>query len=102
MYILDDMWNGNVSQTDRFVRKGSRYSKLAKLNNDYVEEIQKELSDEGKKVFDNFFDTQMELTDISEKDTFIRGVRLGARLMLDILGEYRSQLPQPWEEETAG
>ena len=102
MYILDDMWFGNVGQSDRFIRKGSQFAKLSKQSNEYLEEFRQELSAEGKQAYENYYNAQMELADISEKDTFIRGIRLGARLMLDILGENRSQLPQPWEEETAG
>ena len=31
---------------------------------------------------------------IDEEDAFICGVRIGARFILDILGEYHSQIPQ--------
>lgn len=59
-----------------------------------MERFRKELSPEGKKALDEFFNKEMQLADISEQDAFVRGVRIGARFILDVIGEYRSQLPQ--------
>ena len=43
---------------------------------------------------ENYEDLQAELTEISEQDTFIRGFRLGARVILDVIGEYASPMIQ--------
>ena len=54
----------------------------------------KELSEDGKQAFKDYEDLQMELFDISDTDAFIRGVRIGVKLMLDVLLPYDSPLPQ--------
>ena len=39
-------------------------------------------------------DKHVVLSSISEEDTFIRGFRIGAQFILDVVGDYKSQLPQ--------
>ena len=92
MYILEDLWSGKFSLADRAIRKGSPYQKIGQEASDWLDAFRKELSPEGKKAFDRYYNSQMALWDISEKDAFVRGVRLGARFILDVLGEYRSDL----------
>ena len=102
MYFLEEMWLGNINPCDRVIRKGSRYAEVVSLSHEHLEKFRSELSAEGKKAYEEYFTAQMELADISERDSFIRGIRIGARFILDVVGEYHSQLPQPHEEHTAG
>ena len=102
MYFLDEMWLGNINPCDRIFRKDSRYAQVVSLSNKHLEKFRSELTAEGKKAYDDYYNAQLELADISERDSFIRGIRIGARFILDIVGEYHSQLPQPNEERTAG
>ena len=98
MYILEDLWNGNVAPADRVIRTGSEYAQLQKQLVAAEEDFRKELSTEGKKAYDTFCRKQAELSEISECDCFIRGVRVGARLLLDIVGDYPSQTPTRMEQ----
>lgn len=93
MYLLDELWKGKITPDERAVREGSPYKKINRESIEYLNAFYEELSAEGKKAFDLFFQKELELADISERDTFIRGVRIGARFILDVLGEYNSQLP---------
>lgn len=93
MYILEDIWAGNFSPIDRVIRMGSPYQKLSHEAYGWLETFREELSPEGKKAFDKYYDAHMAMWEISEKDAFIRGVRLGAGFILDIIGEYHSDLP---------
>ena len=102
MYILDDLWLGNINPCDRVFRNDSRYAQLIRISNEHLDKFRSELTAEGKKAYDDYYLAQMELAHISEHDSFIRGIRTGARFILDIVGEYHSQLPQPNEERTAG
>ena len=47
-----------------------------------------------KEIIDNL---QADLTMLSNEDIFIYAFRMGARLMLDVLGEYRGQFYSPGE-----
>ena len=98
MYILEDLWNGDITPSERVIRTGSQYAQLQKQLVAAEEDFRKELSPEGKTAYDTFCRKQAELSEISECDCFIRGVRVGARLLLDIVADYPSQTPTRMEQ----
>ena len=98
MYILDELWNGNITPSERVIRTGSQYAQLQKQLVAAEDDFRKELSLEGKAAYDTFCRKQAELSEISECDCFIRGVRIGARLLLDIVADYPSQTPTRMEQ----
>jgi hypothetical protein len=98
MYILEDLWNGDITPSERVIRTGSQYAQLQKQLVAAEEDFRKELSPEGKAAYDTFCRKQAELSEISECDCFIRGVRIGARLLLDIVADYPSQTPTRMEQ----
>ena len=98
MYILEDLWNGNITPSERVIRTGSQYAQLQKQLVAAEEDFRKELSPEGKAAYDTFCRKQAELSEISECDCFIRGIRIGARLLLDIVADYPSQTPTRMEQ----
>ena len=98
MYILEDLWNGDITPSERVIRTGSQYAQLQKQLIAAEEDFRKELSPEGKAAYDTLCRKQAELSEISECDCFIRGVRVGARLLLDIVADYPSQTPTRMEQ----
>lgn len=88
MYVLEDLWTGNVAFRAETVQGGSLYQEISRKSISYLEKFRKELSPEGKKALDAYYNAQMQLGDISEREAFIRGVRLGAQFILDVIGEY--------------
>ena len=97
MYILKDLWYGNVVPTERMIRKGSRYAKLQKQLVAAEDALREVLSSDGKNIYEEICRKQTEMAQIAECDSFIRGVRIGARLALDIMEDYPSQLPSMTE-----
>lgn len=93
MYLLKALWDGNVNPSERFARKDSEYMKIKEDAHECMECLLKELTPEGKNILEDFYDKTMQAMEISEEDTFIRGVRIGAHFILDVVGDYRSQLP---------
>ena len=51
------------------------------------------LSADGREIYESLCRKRSDLAGMSELDTFIVGFRMGARVMLEVLGEYDSQLP---------
>ena len=94
MYVLEDLWKGNIDPSGRAIREGSEYQKISHEAIECMNAFHKELSAEGKKVFDEYYSKEMILADLSEQDAFIKGIRFGAQFILDVIGEYRSQMPQ--------
>lgn len=104
MYILDNLWNCKVRPSERGFREGSQYSELMHKSQMLENAFCSELSSAGKKLYREDYDVQMQMLNISEQDAFIKGVRFGARFMLDVIGAYDSPLPQIdsiSEQETA-
>ena len=86
MYLLEELWKGKVTPDERAVQKGSPYQKIRRESIACMECFRKELSPEGKKALEEFFNKEAQLTDISEQDAFVRGVRIGAQFILDVIG----------------
>lgn len=94
MYTLDKLWRVGFAPQERYIREGSEYHKISRQQSDIEDKFWRELSAEGKKAFDEYCYKQSELNTLSESDAFVQGFRLGAKIILDVLGEYRSDMPQ--------
>ena len=53
-----------------------------------------ELSAEGKKAYAAYVDKRLALMEIDNCDMFIKGYRLGVKLLLSVLLDYDTPLPQ--------
>ena len=98
MYLLKTLWDGNVRPSERAVRVDSEYQTLRQEIITDLDQLNERLAPEEKLLLQAYSDKSMEAENISNEDAFISGVRIGARFILDVLGEYRSQLPQVGEE----
>lgn len=94
MYLLEELWRGHITPNERAVREGSPYQGISHESCQYICFLHKELSGEERQVFDRFCQSEVQLSVIVEQDAFIRGVRIGAQFILDVIGTYDSQLPQ--------
>ena len=91
MFVLEKLWKDGLTPSEKYTRKdGDYYKVLLKLSNEN-DKVCIELTDKGKECFENFCELQSELRSISDRETFIEAFRLGARFVLDIVGEYRGQ-----------
>ena len=50
-----------------------------------------ELTPEGKKYWDAVANYQSDMTMLAEEDIFIYGFRMGARMILDVIDDYKGQ-----------
>lgn len=53
--------------------------------------MEKELTPEGKKYWREVANFQSDMNVLAEEDIFIYGFRMGARMILDIIGDYKGQ-----------
>ena len=89
MFVLESLWRDGLTPNEKYTRKGSEYHRLLEELCDEEDKITAELSEDGKKSFTAYREAQSKLSAISEQEVFIEAVRLGARLILDIIGDYR-------------
>ena len=101
MYVLEDLWKGKITPSERGYRKDSPYAELVRQANETADIFYKELSPVGKKAYDAHSTQESKLADISECDSFIRGFRLGAGMILDVVGSYDSPMLQVNEMDIA-
>ena len=94
MYTIDKIWKTGYSPSERYFKEGSEYAKVLKAATEEESKFWGELSPEGKKAYDEHTYKLSELNGIAECDAFVQGFRLGARLMLDAIGEYDTEMPQ--------
>ena len=94
MYFLEDLWQGRVTPSERAIQEGSPYEAINRESTACMRQLREELSEHGKKIFDRYCLLEEQLTEISEQDAFLKGVRIGVQFILDSIGEYPSQLPR--------
>ena len=91
MFVLPDLWHGNVPPSERYVRRGSEYHKVSQKMCDEMDNLLKLLSPEAKKQLELVSKLKDDMMLLSEEDTFIYGFRLGASMILDVIGTYQGQ-----------
>ena len=97
MYALQELWRGNITPAERFVRSGSEYRKIAGKLSDEMDRLMEAISPEVRKQLENIGNLRADMTVLANEDYFIYGFRLGARLILDIVGDYQGQFYSPGE-----
>ena len=97
MYVLRELWRGEISPTDRRVRQGSEYQQRAAEVRKQMADLAALLSPEVKERMEDINDQKYNLSMMAEEDVFIYGFRLGARMMLDVIGDYEGQFCSPTE-----
>ena len=86
MYILNALWRGEIAPMERYAKPDSQYRCLAAKAHEAYTKIYSELSEEGKLQFDELEKIRNEMGSISEEEVFVEAFRLGAQMILDIVG----------------
>ena len=92
MNIIEDLWFGNISPWERPFQKGGAYSELLTVVVRHQEDILGRLNEEEKEIFEKFCDCTNEMHDLTEREAFVKGFTLGARIIIEVM-------TQPKEEE---
>ncbi len=61
------------------------YKKACECSSYYIEQLNKRLSSEDKEIFDKVVNALINENDISTDESFIRGFRLGVRLIMEVM-----------------
>lgn len=87
MKILEELWHKGLYPSE--TKRDTNVQYLKKLN--FIEENREKLlamlSDEGKEIFEKIMDSQTELSCMDNCEIFASGFRIGARMMIDVMGE---------------
>ena len=85
MSILDELWYGNITPCERDFKKGSAYAELLGYIVRHEEALQKRMNDEEKEILEKFTECTNEMYEIAEREAFVRGFTLGARIIIEIM-----------------
>jgi len=97
MYVLKELWRGNISPTERSVRPGSDYKKVSIEACEQIDRFLESLTPEEKKQWEVISDLRNDMMLLGEEEAFIYGFRLGAGMMMDVVGDYRGQFTETGE-----
>ena len=98
MYVLDKLWQGKLSPNEQCIQHGSEYSEIRHKAVQLSNQIISSLSDDGKRIFQEYQDLRERMCYISEEDCFVNGFRIGVGLLLDAISSYDSQFVRYHED----
>lgn len=82
---LEALYYGNIHPTETPPDKSSSYWKVSKKANQAYDQVQEILTEGQRYAFDEFVSLQLSCQAEAEAESFIRGFRLGARLVTESL-----------------
>lgn len=85
MTTLEDLYYGNISPHERYIKRGSRVDTLVKLICKNEDELNAGLTEKQKETFVKFEDCQSQLSGITEREAFRDGFILATRLMVEVM-----------------
>lgn len=91
MRVLEELWHGNINDNSKFLRYNAKLTKMLNLLSRNADNLTENLSEKEKEVFEKYKDCSAEISEITECENFIKGFRLGALMMIEVM--YDSDCP---------
>ncbi|MGN0489874.1 DUF6809 family protein [Ruminococcus sp.] len=85
MDILEDLYYGNLFPHEKCAKLDDETKELLGLLNRNEEKLTATLSDEQKETFEKYKDCSREISEICERNAFLNGFRLGARIIIEVV-----------------
>lgn len=85
MDILEDLYYGNLLPQEKVSKLDDEMKELIGLLNRNEEKLTATLSDEQKETFEKYKDCNREISEICERNAFLNGFRLGARIIIEVV-----------------
>ena len=79
--ILEDLYYGNITPSQRAVRPGSKTQNLMQKQSGLESKLNGSFTEEQRANFEQYLSVSADLLDANSLDSFITGFRLGARFM---------------------
>lgn len=85
MSVLEDLWYGNIAPWEREIKRSSEYSDVLERIVQHEKELHARLNDEEKEILEKFMNCTNEMCCISEREMFVQGFMLGAKLIIEVM-----------------
>ena len=83
MNILEELYFGNIAPNEKCARLNSEVTKLLKLLNRNEVKLTVTFSEGQKITFEKYKDCNREISEICERQSFITGFNLGAKIVIE-------------------
>ena len=97
MRILEELWYGRINPSQQTQPDDKSASKLTEQIVEKEDKLDPLLSDEAKEILEQIREKQLDLSTSNERKAFVSGFRLGARMMLEVMGW--TKIPKIAEKE---
>ena len=87
MDILEDLYYGNLFPQEKCARLDDEVKELLKLLNRNEEKLTVTLTESQKETFEKYKDCNREISEICERESFIKGFQLGARIIIEVISQ---------------
>ncbi len=87
MQILEDFYYGNIVPWERTLQKDSDVHKISKQIIELENKLLDGIEDDKKDIYGHISEERHKRQDITDREMFICGFRLGAQLMMDVLND---------------
>jgi len=85
MSLLSDLWYGNLDPQNRTIPRKEEYKQLLTTLCEYEAQFRVSFSPEQQAMIEGYETASISMTAICEEASFVYGIQLGARLMLELL-----------------
>ena len=85
MRIIEDLWYGNIAPWEREIKRSSEYADVLERIVQLETDLHARLNDEEKEILERFVNCTNEMCCISEREMFVRGLTLGAKLIIEVM-----------------
>lgn len=83
MNTLEDLYYGNLFPHEKVSKLDDETKELLTLLNRGEEKLTATLSNEQKETFEKYKDCNREISEICERQSFISGFKLGAKIVIE-------------------
>lgn len=85
MDILENLYYGNLFPHEKCAKLDDETKELLGLLNRNEENLIANLFNEQKETFEKYKDCNQEISEICERNAFLNGFRLGARIIIEVV-----------------
>ena len=83
--IIEELYYGNVLPFERRAPRGGEYARIIKYLSRNEEGLLETLTEAQKEIFEKYCDCASEMHDLTEREAFIKGFTLGARIIIEVM-----------------
>lgn len=87
MNTLKDLYYGNLFPHEKCAKLDDETKELLGLLNRNEEKLTATLSEEQKESFEKYKECNQEISEICERNAFLNGFRLGARIIIEVVNK---------------